>query len=627
MDPPSPLVRPFAARDVSGITLHVQSGGDNSPEALTFHKSITRVVTIGRRSRESLPVIERDRARFRCPVISRSHAKITFTEYGNAYIMDLHSHHGTHILRPGESVSRPIEAEAPTVLADGDIITFGKSVGHGPTLVRPVSVRVQLLFGTNTVFNPSMPHNISSSVSEKASPTESSGRYGVYILSDSSSSVSGSESPDVEEVSSSQPNDAAQKAPGMLETLRLLPLFPLRLSCSSDSRSRSSSPVRVIATPQIEEPAEDECSDMSQSSESELDEGADAPRESSMIGEWPRSLSPPNSPMREYNLQLSVDEHASEESDSVKDDFPPFEPLPFGILPDSYDHDVHIVDMGMPPRENEESEANVELNENMFPEPEPLRSVFTRSPTPAVRKSVLRTPSPEAASPQPDKSLTELDNRISEVCDDIAWLRMLRREDEERFEKHVQETKQRLVQLGTQMEDISALVDDNVVQRETLESNMSERMKNIQESVLRLQEKFNAIEEEREKTKAADAEKAADLSSIKDIFADMKRMHETSERRMVEQFEAIRAMRRQAKADVAHALAQVSAISTANSLKRKRAADDEDGAEEGGAMMGTRRWSRPLKRKRAMQYVGVIAKMTTAAALGAATAWTALAFA
>lgn len=73
------------------------------------------------------------------------------------YITDLHSHHGTHILRPGELVSTSLRPEVPTVVADGDLITFGKSVGRDAYLVRPVVVRVQLVFGGDAPARASSP--------------------------------------------------------------------------------------------------------------------------------------------------------------------------------------------------------------------------------------------------------------------------------------------------------------------------------------------------------------------------------------------------------------------------------------------------------------------------------------
>ena len=51
---------------------------------------------------------------------------------------DLHSHHGTHIMLPGDLVSTPLKPEISTVLADGET----------PTSSGPVVVRIHwLVFG------------------------------------------------------------------------------------------------------------------------------------------------------------------------------------------------------------------------------------------------------------------------------------------------------------------------------------------------------------------------------------------------------------------------------------------------------------------------------------------------
>lgn len=67
-----------------GITLHIASNGDEPAQILTFMKDKTRTVTIGRRSTQARHsrASTHDTALFRCPVISRRHAQITFLEDG-----------------------------------------------------------------------------------------------------------------------------------------------------------------------------------------------------------------------------------------------------------------------------------------------------------------------------------------------------------------------------------------------------------------------------------------------------------------------------------------------------------------------------------------------------------------
>ena len=71
-------------RGVEGLILHVDEFGEQAPESLTYHKSDSRTVAVGRKSSQGISdQPDPERALFRCPVVSRKHAKITFTEYGN----------------------------------------------------------------------------------------------------------------------------------------------------------------------------------------------------------------------------------------------------------------------------------------------------------------------------------------------------------------------------------------------------------------------------------------------------------------------------------------------------------------------------------------------------------------
>lgn len=67
-----------------GISLTVDECGSQPAQTLKFWKSNTRVVEIGRRSAQAKGnEPDGKQALFRCPVISRKHAKITFSEFGN----------------------------------------------------------------------------------------------------------------------------------------------------------------------------------------------------------------------------------------------------------------------------------------------------------------------------------------------------------------------------------------------------------------------------------------------------------------------------------------------------------------------------------------------------------------
>lgn len=71
----------------AGVTLQVEAAGDRQAESFTFYKSATRAVSIGRKSKQPRPMsftpLVSHSALFLCPVVSRKHAKITLTEYGN----------------------------------------------------------------------------------------------------------------------------------------------------------------------------------------------------------------------------------------------------------------------------------------------------------------------------------------------------------------------------------------------------------------------------------------------------------------------------------------------------------------------------------------------------------------
>ncbi|KAI0791247.1 hypothetical protein C8Q75DRAFT_757330 [Abortiporus biennis] len=201
----STTMRNSPDRVITGLSLTMT--GPNPSPTFEFSKTSCRVINIGRKSAQSKDdyTVEEDRALFPCAVVSRKHATITFAEYGNVYVTDLHSHHGTHILRRGESVSMAITPETLCPLGDGDVLTFGKTVGKDQFLVRPVTVKVELKFSTLPQRQSASPVTITtdattSSPSPTIVRTSSSGRFGAFLeISDDSSSSSDSDS-DIEEI-------------------------------------------------------------------------------------------------------------------------------------------------------------------------------------------------------------------------------------------------------------------------------------------------------------------------------------------------------------------------------------------------------------------------------------------
>ncbi|KAF9220614.1 hypothetical protein BS17DRAFT_309026 [Gyrodon lividus] len=179
---------------------------------------------------------------FACQVVSARHAKLVLSDSGQVYIVDLHSRHGTHILRRGEA-PKMLKAEVETALSDGDIITFGKVVGAGSYIVSPVTVRVELLRGnSSSKLSPVLALTPINSLSNVVSRTRklSSGRYGLflppsyiesesphstsslYASSDEASSPSEQES-DAEDAQSCAPSllcDSQEKASVKIPTFR-----------------------------------------------------------------------------------------------------------------------------------------------------------------------------------------------------------------------------------------------------------------------------------------------------------------------------------------------------------------------------------------------------------------------
>ena len=169
---------------------------------------------------------------FRCAVVSRKHARIALSDSGHvrftltprfnsyrrslslsyfylqAYLIDLGSHHGTHVRKRGEGASKMLKPETPALLTDGDIVTFGKAVGKGEECVRPITARVELLYGAQAAQSSIKPLVIPSSTNASPSSSDRSsnkttGRYGVHSSpssSDDSSAPNSDQYSDIEEI-------------------------------------------------------------------------------------------------------------------------------------------------------------------------------------------------------------------------------------------------------------------------------------------------------------------------------------------------------------------------------------------------------------------------------------------
>ncbi|KAF6752664.1 hypothetical protein DFP72DRAFT_1070233 [Ephemerocybe angulata] len=193
----NPAVPPALQRPVTGIVLHVDSYGSDDSYRLAFSRLNSSVIHVGRRpgieSESRTRDIDSGRVMFRCPVVSRKHAKIAFSDSGHVYLTDLSSHHGTHVRKAGEMFSKSLKAEVPTRLSDGDTITFGKKVGrHSDDSVQPVVVRTEMVRTIKPLVVPATP-------SDKSVSRSPSGGYGVYSSDKLPSPCYDSDS-DVEEI-------------------------------------------------------------------------------------------------------------------------------------------------------------------------------------------------------------------------------------------------------------------------------------------------------------------------------------------------------------------------------------------------------------------------------------------
>ncbi|KAI0781706.1 hypothetical protein BC629DRAFT_580419 [Irpex lacteus] len=173
-------------------------------------KDKTRTVTIGRRSTQARHsrASTHDTALFRCPVISRRHAQITFLEDGTVSVKDLNSHHGTQVRKPIQISSTPVLPNDPRPLENMDIITFGKIVGRDETFVRPMVAKVRMHYALSPASSPAFATPLST-ISGPGPAQSTTGRYGLVAPSALSDSSDSEDDSDVEEIPA-RSSDAAQ---------------------------------------------------------------------------------------------------------------------------------------------------------------------------------------------------------------------------------------------------------------------------------------------------------------------------------------------------------------------------------------------------------------------------------
>lgn len=256
---PDPLSDPCEAQEpVSGITLHIEKCGEKPAHDITFHRSRTVYVNIGRKSSAEDKSMRRENddhnVVFPCQVVSAQHAKLFLSAGGQVYIIDLHSRHGTHLKRRGEAL-KTLDSGIETTLCDGDVLTFGKAVGAGSCVVPPVTARVELLRERlPLVASPSAPLTPISSLINliRPPPKSTSGRYGLFLPAPHTESLSSHSSYSLyassDWASSDSDRDSDIEELSCLEQTFSLPVEPLLERSTRNSDVPGAPSAKVLCT-------------------------------------------------------------------------------------------------------------------------------------------------------------------------------------------------------------------------------------------------------------------------------------------------------------------------------------------------------------------------------------------
>ncbi|RPD52633.1 hypothetical protein L226DRAFT_563784 [Lentinus tigrinus ALCF2SS1-7] len=608
--------------NISGIVLHVEENDEQPSEVLSYRKNESRIISVGRKPCQPATHFDPERALFRCPVVSRKHAKITFTEYGNVYITDLHSHHGTHILRPGDLVSTALLPEVPTVLADGDRITFGKSVGRESYLVKPIVVRVELMFGGDAPMAPSPPPmSLRADAADEADlkdqgcdieceKTPISGRYGVFLPSPESSQSNSDGESDIQEVSPpTSPRDslpASFSIPraggpssysfgGRLQLLQhiLPPIHHFSPESSPEppyippSKQASMVDVHVVGGAVDEEDMDLSSSRESSPSEANSNDHDDI----AVIGAWPafpwRISESPSMSMQREVIVISDDDGGSPATNA-----PVQETFAGNQLRDE-----------------------VDILGSAFGQEEFVTSVEEQPAPPQPEGVLVEVPQPAGVTTTIDLGIMEA--QVADTYTELNVLRAGHDQSEAEFNAHVQETKDKLLALDAQMRSTQVSLDERSAELSLVQARLQEVG-----DVMKVLQEHRALSERVE-------ELVREVSTAKELLKETCELQRETRAQMAGELEAVKALRAEASAAVAEAKAacasaQAQTVEVVSSLKRKRDAMED----EAPLMIDI---SRDLvapapKRRRAMRVVSVVARTATVATLGAVAAWGALAF-
>jgi len=647
---------PVARRQLTGIALVVEKPGGEGGygNGMIFRKANTSVVHIGRRPsseaerhRES----DVDKAMFRCAVVSRQHAKITFTNGGNVILVDLNSHHGTHIRKPGETVSRMLTPQTPTVLADGDVITFGKSVGKNENLVRPVVARVDLLYGGQPSLKPLIvPNHHTTGEGSKFWSRATSGRYGVRIPSPSSVSSSddtSSHDSDVEEIPGPRgniqlPSIAADGSLGQaIKALRnILPAVhshressPYRASHSPEYQpiSPSYSPwTPGIASPLISPRSLDDCYNIG------FDAYSNDIFEDNISDDGHKSRS--HSPM---DLSSPSSEPFAPSTPPPKTKEAPIEPVVIGAWPASRASSPAVANPtssaveapGDLPHADSSSQAADDVLKSPATDTEAVVSHVAEKepelePEPVEVVASNQELVPNAEAVLVPATITEELEHVKSAVDvlkiEVAKLHVHRKRYKLRYNGSVHTMTGKLGELDERIADISE-------QYQALSERLDDGETDIQAEMEGLQRQLDALDTpmaepapeppliERDEVKTS-------MQVLKDLVTEMTQLRDNAKKMS----EELKEMSEAALKSMAEAQVQTS-------LKRKRSDDDEDFHTKDDVLMEDAAGPAasdvkitaidgPSPPKRARRVVSAVVQTATAITLGAVVTWSALAF-
>ncbi|KII90393.1 hypothetical protein PLICRDRAFT_38915 [Plicaturopsis crispa FD-325 SS-3] len=650
---------------VTGIVLHIKDNAYEHASKLEFLKSKTTSILVGRRSSSEDEPRKDDnstnaKALFRCPVISRRHSRIAFSEGGHVFIVDLNSHHGTHILKPFEMASRMLEPDNATMLANGDTVTFGKTVGKGDELVRPVTARVELLYG-NPVAVASTHADHMERVVDSSSTNLISGRYG---LSDGSSESSSDRDSDIEEITS--PNAQQSVEESRCSSQRALPSFraldilkwlvppahhPSAASRPTVSQSATSSSLPEAPGDGNESLHSRHTSPMELSSPSPAPEGSVAVTcrpwwNSSSNGDLDLSRPlpaleaglPDLGDADRINMQIAGDlslrendvhdaydvrdeEGEMREEESIRrdqcslsqaqrNDAPvqasmraTLAPPSSGPLPAIHTHTAHFVHSPSQSADGPHYDTDYD-----FP---PYSSLFTDGP-----------------SHEPAKDdVASLNAAVELIQQEISKLHGHRRKYKARFNSNVHTISERLEALEDQLADVQS---EYTGLADQIEDAMHVDIPTLYEQITTLQERVDHPPErllpQQDLMEQDDIK--SDVAALRALVAEMKSLHEMTKTEMAAELEAVKLAGRDAVGQIKSEVEELKGVA----LKRKRSLPDD--GDETFRQIGDVALAQALapetvvvpSRKRARRIVSAVVQTTTAVTVGAVVAWSALAF-